>query len=93
MRRVYVDGRFGFASVFDDESGAYIRTGILDERGNDTGADPFMASFPQLIDVGVMGHCKHGKSGLMFVLTGAKLRKRIDIRGKIRFLYHEMSAA
>ena len=23
-----------------------------------------MASFPQLIDVGVMGHCKHGKSGL-----------------------------
>ena len=64
MRRVFVDGRFGFASVFDDETGAYLRTGILDEQGKDTGTDPFMASFPQLIDVGVMGHCKHGKSGL-----------------------------
>ena len=64
MRRVFVDGRFGFASVFDDETGAYLRTGIFDEQGKDTGTDPFMASFPQLIDVGVMGHCKHGKSGL-----------------------------
>lgn len=42
----------------------YIRTGILDEEGRDTGIDPFMASFPHLIDVGVMGHCKHGKTGL-----------------------------
>jgi radical SAM protein with 4Fe4S-binding SPASM domain len=32
--------------------------------GKDTGIDPFMASFPELIDVGVMGHCTHGKSGL-----------------------------
>ena len=30
----------------------------------DTGVDPFMASFPHLIDVGVMGHCIHGKTGL-----------------------------
>lgn len=42
----------------------YIRTGILDENGNDTGIDPFMASYPHLIDVGIMGHCIHGKTGL-----------------------------
>ena len=41
-----------------------MRTGILDAEGRDTGRDPFMGSFPHLIDVGVMGHCVHGKSGL-----------------------------
>ena len=30
----------------------------------DTGVDPFMASYPHLIDVGIMGHCIHGKTGL-----------------------------
>lgn len=51
-------------SAFDTKTGCYIRTGILDENGKDTGEDPFMASFPHLIDVGVMGHCIHGKTGL-----------------------------
>ena len=41
-----------------------MRTGILDENGKDTGVDPFMSSFPHLIDVGIMGHCIHGESGL-----------------------------
>lgn len=41
-----------------------MRTGVLDENGKDTGVDPFMASYPHLIDVGIMGHCIHGKSGL-----------------------------
>lgn len=46
------------------DTGAYLRTGVLDENGKDTGADPFMASYPHLIDVGIMGHCIHGKTGL-----------------------------
>ena len=50
--------------AFDTETGAYVRTGVLDENGKDTGIDPFMASFPHLIDVGIMGHCIHGKTGL-----------------------------
>lgn len=41
-----------------------MRTGVLDGSGKDTGVDPFMASFPHLIDVGVMGHCIHGRTGL-----------------------------
>jgi len=40
-----------------------VRSGILDKDGRDTGIDPFMASFPHLLDVGIMGHCAHGLSG------------------------------
>lgn len=64
MKYVIEDRKYHFKSAFDTESGAYVRTGILDERGRDTGVDSFMASFPHLIDVGVMGHCIHGKTGL-----------------------------
>lgn len=59
-----LDREFNFISLFNPQTGAYVRTGILDEKGRDTGIDPFMASFPHLIDVGIMGHCSHGKTGL-----------------------------
>lgn len=52
-----------FVSFFNPYNGFYFRTGLLDEVGFDTGKDPFRASFPQLIDIGVMGHCRHGLSG------------------------------
>ena len=64
MRYRIDDVKYNFFSVFDTDTGFYVRTGILDTDGNDTGVDPFMASFPHLIDVGVMGHCIHGKTGL-----------------------------
>lgn len=64
MRYIIEDKKQHFKYGFDTETGAYIRTGILDENGKDTGVDPFMGSFPHLIDVGVMGHCIHGKTGL-----------------------------
>ena len=34
------------------------------ETGKLMEEDPFMADFPELLDVGIMGHCIHGKSGL-----------------------------
>lgn len=64
MRYIINDLKYHFKSAFDTETGAYVRTGILDENGKDTGVDPFMASYPHLIDVGIMGHCIHGKTGL-----------------------------
>lgn len=64
MRYILEDKKYHFKSAFDTETGAYIRTGVLDENGKDTGVDPFMASYPHLIDVGIMGHCVHGKTGL-----------------------------
>lgn len=45
-----------FLSMFDEETGRYLRTGIIRD-GKDTGEDPFMSSFPELLDVGIMGHC------------------------------------
>lgn len=64
MKYVIRDKEYSFATAFDTQTGTYIRSGILDKRGRDTGVDPFMASFPHLVDVGVMGHCLHGISGL-----------------------------
>lgn len=64
MRYIIHDEQYHFKSAFDTKTGAYVRTGILDEHGRDTGIDPFMASYPHLIDVGIMGHCIHGKTGL-----------------------------
>ncbi len=64
MRYTVVDKKYCFKYMFDTDTGFYVRTGILDESGKDTGVDPFMGSFPHLIDVGVMGHCIHGKTGL-----------------------------
>ena len=64
MRYAVHDKQYNFKYGFDTETGAYVRTGILDEEGHDTGIDPFMGSYPHLIDVGIMGHCIHGKTGL-----------------------------
>ena len=52
-----------FISFFNEVTGTYTRTGILKD-GKDTGKDPFMASFPELLDIGIMGHCIHGQKGL-----------------------------
>lgn len=57
------DASSRFYTVFDGETGFYMRSGIIDGQGNDTGKDPFMADFPHLVDVGIMGHCEHGLSG------------------------------
>lgn len=64
MRYIIEDKKYRFKTAFDTATGAYIRTGVFGENGKDTGVDPFMASYPHLIDVGIMGHCIHGKSGL-----------------------------
>ena len=52
-----------FVSMFDPKTGFYVRTGII-ENGKDTGVDPFMTTYPQLIDVGIMGSCESGRLGL-----------------------------
>jgi hypothetical protein len=53
-----------FFSIFNTKNGFYIRSGILDENMKDTGVEPFRASFPHLLDIGIMGSCVHGQSGL-----------------------------
>ena len=58
------DEKYRFVSYFDMATGNYARTNVFDEHWQQTDKEPFMASFPHLIDVGIMGHCIHGKTGL-----------------------------
>lgn len=64
MQKYYRDKKNNFFEIFNTENRNYIRSGILDKNERDTGIDPFMRDFPSLIDVGIMGTCIHGKSGL-----------------------------
>ena len=52
-----------YVSAFNEKTGRYVRIG-KDKDGKACYADAFMGVFPELLDVGIMGHCKHGKSGL-----------------------------
>lgn len=58
----HYDKKNNFFSLFNEKNGNYIRSGIL-VNGKESNEDPFMSEFPELIDVGIMGHCLHGKSG------------------------------
>lgn len=56
MIRKY-DKKNKFISMFDPDTGFYMRTGFLDFDGKDTGVDPFMTSYPELLDIGIMNKC------------------------------------
>ncbi|UWG98635.1 SPASM domain-containing protein [Dehalobacter sp. DCM] len=62
--RKFKDRTYGFETQFDADTGLYIRSNVLNENGEDTGEEPFMAEMPHLLDIGIMGHCDHGGSGL-----------------------------
>lgn len=60
------DKENNFISFFNNETGAYMRTGVLETKDGkviDTGVDPFMTNFPELIDIGIMARCINGESG------------------------------
>lgn len=50
-----VDSANRFVEIFSPITGFYARSGVYNENHVDTKIDPFMRSFPQLIDVGIMG--------------------------------------
>ena len=53
----YNDTKYHFMEFFNKKTGTYIRSGII-ENDKDTDKDPFMRSFPSLLDIGIMGGCK-----------------------------------
>src|SRR5574343_760419 len=63
MIQKYVDGNNNFFEIFNSTNGHYIRSGIIEDN-MDTGVDPFMRNFPSLLDIGIMGHCNHAKTGI-----------------------------
>lgn len=50
---IYKDEGFGYYELFNEENGTLIRSDV-------NGVDPIMRSFPELLDVGIMGHCDSG---------------------------------
>ncbi len=54
----YEDSKFLFWEMFNEHNGTLIRSNVIGTK-----EDPFMRSFPELIDVGIMGHCDAGKRG------------------------------
>lgn len=60
------DEKNNFITAFDNQTGFYYRSGVLDpeEQFRETDQEPFMADFPHLIDIGIMGHCIHGMKRL-----------------------------
>lgn len=60
---VKVDRENRFISMFNPDTGFYVRTSVREDR-KDTGIDPFMANYPELLDIGISGKCEAGKLGL-----------------------------
>ena len=50
----YKDEQFGFFESFNEENGTLIRSDV-------NGVDPICRSFPELLDVGIMGHCANSE--------------------------------
>lgn len=53
MIRCVDDSKYNYKTIFNTKTGSYIRF-----------SDALFASYPHLIDIGVMGFCEHGRSGL-----------------------------
>ena len=51
---IYKDEVFNFFEIFNEENGTLFRSDV-------DGVDPVMRSFPELFDVGIMGHCDSGE--------------------------------
>lgn len=59
----YKDNRFSFVELFNEKTGTLVRSNVLVD-GIETDNIPPMRSFPELIDIGIMGACVAGKTGL-----------------------------
>lgn len=66
----YFDEINNFFELFNKNTGLYIRSSIID-NGIETTYNPFKRNFPNLIDIGIMGHCEHGAKKLC-LLSGVQ---------------------
>lgn len=55
---IYEDKIHHFSELFDENSGLLIRSNVFGTKN-----DPYMRSFPELIDIGIKGSCKCGQYG------------------------------
>ena len=59
----YQDKTYRFVEIFNEETGSLLRSDVIID-GKESSIPAPMRSFPELIDVGIMGHCHASKSGL-----------------------------
>lgn len=64
MNNIIEDEKYRYIAYYDPKTGIGARSNIVDNQGITTEIEPFMGSFPDLLDIGIMGHCEHGLSGL-----------------------------
>ena len=62
--RILEDKKYRYLSFYDPLTGIGARSNVVDNEGNESTLEPFMGSLPDLLDIGIMGHCAHGLSGL-----------------------------
>lgn len=53
----YRDEKYKFNEFFNEENGFLIRTNILNNEEIETCNKAIMRSFPELMDIGIMGKC------------------------------------
>lgn len=59
----YKDKKYHFTEFFNETTGTLVRSNVL-KNGEETSQVPQMRSFPELIDIGIMGSCEAGKAGI-----------------------------
>lgn len=59
----YIDKKYNFVEFFNTENGTLVRSNII-KNGIETNLEPHMRSFPELIDIGIMGTCHAGQTGV-----------------------------
>ena len=59
----YQDKKYNFIECFNECNGTLLRSNVL-FNGIETSTTPTMRSFPELIDIGIMGTCHAGTQGI-----------------------------
>lgn len=59
FNKIYVDKKNDFFEIFNPDNGTLIRSNVCG-----TDKNPLKRSFPELIDIGIMGNCKAGRTGI-----------------------------
>lgn len=75
----YVDTENNFIEIFNPQNGFYLRTGVLEKNGRDTGIDPFMRNYPSLLDIGIMGHCKNSQNCTIGCYQGKHVKPNMSL--------------
>ena len=61
--KIYKDKKYNFFEVFNENNGFLLRSNII-KNNRETKKEPTQRSYPELIDVGIMGHCLACEEGL-----------------------------